>query len=112
MTTAQVNTQAERTALAWNRTLLAFAGVIGVIAMHAAFHNQPAVLVAGIVTVAGALILLSWIASRRVWKRAAAALEGQRSSTSPLALLVLAGACLVVSLIGLLLAVIPEGLPT
>jgi uncharacterized membrane protein YidH (DUF202 family) len=92
--------QAERTALAWQRTALTSAGTAALVLRLGEIADNPVLIATGVLlagTAAGA-----YVAGRMRVRRVAAALGAGRSAASPVALRLLA---LVVSLAGL--AVLP-----
>jgi uncharacterized membrane protein YidH (DUF202 family) len=96
-----VGSQAERTSLAWSRTLLALAVVTAFIAVHAAAVDlAPAAAFAG-VSIAVILAASASTISRRAWRRARAALDGRGAAAHPLALALVSAAGLLLAAIAL-----------
>jgi cytochrome c biogenesis protein ResB len=78
-----LGSQAERTALAWNRTLFAVAAVTAFIAIHvAAIDGRPAAAVIGLPLALAVAVSASWV-SRRVWARSMTALAGAARAVRP-----------------------------
>jgi hypothetical protein len=78
-----LGSQAERTALAWNRTLFAVAAVTAFIAIHvAAIDGRPAAALIGLPLALALAVSASWV-SRRVWGRSMGALDGATRAVRP-----------------------------
>jgi hypothetical protein len=94
--------QAERTALAWTRTLITMAAVIALVAIHANVNDLPALAVVTVMVVSGGLLLSTSAVARRVWLRAMAGLEGRSATASARATAVVATTATAVGLWALL----------
>lgn len=81
------NGQAERTSLAWSRTLLALSAVVAFISVHAAaLDGSVAVALIGVLA-ATVLAASTSALSRRVWLQSVAAMEGRTRAARPFAVL-------------------------
>ncbi len=92
------DSQAERTALAWSRTALSLAVVVGLVGIHAFVARPSAVTVVPAGLVAGALILSASRLSRLVWRRAMSGLLGRGPTTDAGITVSVAGATVLVAL--------------
>jgi hypothetical protein len=90
--------QAERTALAWNRTLVALAAVIGFLAVHAALGGAAAFAVIALGCIAAATLAVGWLVARRTWQAAAQALDGDRGAARPVAMMTMSSVTVAVAL--------------
>ena len=100
---------AERTALAWSRTLLATAALCGFIAVSASRSDAPLPVVIALVGAIPILLLATSLVSRRVWARATSAMAGTARASSPAPTLALAGLTSALSLVALLLTTLSDG---
>jgi uncharacterized membrane protein YidH (DUF202 family) len=93
--------QAERTSLAWSRTLLALAALVAFVSVHAAALDGILAFAVVGVLVAAALAASTSLVARGVWRRSVAALGGQERAARPMAVLSVSAACLVLAAISL-----------
>lgn len=92
----QLESQAERTALAWSRTLIGLAGVTGFLAVHAALGaSLPASVVLGVI--AAVILVCSSPVSRRTWAMTSAALAGDRPASRPVPVAVLSAVTVILA---------------
>jgi len=101
--------QAERTALAWNRTMVGLAAVIGLVAVHAAITGGGRIMVISVAALAALVFILSPLVARRMFVEASTVLRGGASTVRPSAMLTLCAATTVLGLIALIASVLPEG---
>ena len=92
MTTGQeprgaTDTQAERTSLAWSRTLLALSALIAFVGAHAAAIDGILAFAAVGILAAAALAASTSVMARRRWLGSAAALDGRERAVRPIAVL-------------------------
>jgi putative membrane protein len=92
------DSQAERTALAWSRTLLGLAAVIGFLAAHAALGGATLGLVIVLAAFGGIALLTSSVVARHVWAAAASALTTGRPVARPLPIALMSAAATVVAI--------------
>ena len=101
--------QAERTALAWNRTMVGLAAVIGLISVHAAITGGGRVVVIAIAAVAALVFILSPVVARRMFLEATTILRGDASTLRPSAMVTLCATTTVLGAVALIASVFPEG---
>ena len=94
---------AERTSLAWSRTLVGLGAVIGFIATHADLGDAATALIVALGVTALAVLAGSSLVAHRRLRHASAALLGQRPATAPVAVAAMTGAAVVVALACMLL---------
>jgi hypothetical protein len=93
--------QAERTSLAWSRTLLALAALIAFVSVHAAALDGILAFAGVGVLVAATLAASTSLVARRMWRRSVAALGGSERAANPMALLAVSATCVVLAAISL-----------
>jgi len=95
---------AARTGLAWSRTLMAFAGVIGLVGVRSVVLDGPALASAVVLLSSALLLLANGILTRRAWRRAAAdMLAGVRTvHATPAAILAGAATAIAIAALALL----------
>lgn len=94
--------QAERTALAWSRTIISMAAVVAFVAIHGGIEGAPLPAVVALTAVAGALLLAASATTRRIWSRAVEAMSGRRGAPNPVATATVAAASALVAALALL----------
>jgi hypothetical protein len=97
------DSQAERTALAWSRTLVGLAALLGFMAVHAALGGAATALVVVLGSVAAAVLVLSSRVTRRTWVVATAALAGHRPAARPGAIAVMTVCATLIALASIIL---------
>jgi uncharacterized membrane protein YidH (DUF202 family) len=98
-----IASQPERTALAWSRTLIGLAGVVGFLAVHAALGGTSLPVSVTLFMLAAATLISSSKVSRRTWVIANAAMDGTRPASRPLSLALLSIATVVVASVSMTL---------
>lgn len=93
--------QAERTSLAWSRTLLALSALVAFVSVHAAAIGGLAVLAVIGILAAAALAVSSSVVTRRVWLRSVAALDDRGRIVRPSAVLMLSATAVALAAVSL-----------
>ena len=101
--------QAERTALAWNRTMVGLAAVIGLISVHAAITGGGRIVVITIAAIAALVFILSPVVARRMFVEGSAILRGGTSTLRPTAMVTLCAAATALAVVALIASVLPDG---
>jgi uncharacterized membrane protein (DUF485 family) len=101
--------QAERTALAWSRTLLATAALCALIAVSANYLGAPVPLAVVVGAAVPVLLLSTSLVPRRVAARAAGALDRHENAARARATLVLASLTTLIGVAALLVATLANG---
>lgn len=102
---------AERTGLAWSRTLIALAAVTGVLGARAFLLEEPAVAVALPLGIAVALLLANGLVTQRAWRSSRASmLDGRHPVHARLTLtLAIASTALAVAMVVIVLDSVRHG---
>lgn len=79
----QAGTQAERTSLAWGRSLVGIAGILGLLAVHAVQQPGEQRLTWGLILAAGLALAGSWPASHRRYRQMLAVMDRGEGPASP-----------------------------
>ena len=101
--------QAERTALAWNRTMIGLAAVIGLVSVHAAITGGGSVVAITIAVIAALVFILSPVVARRMFVEGSAILRGGTSTLRPTAMVTLCAAATALAVVALIASVLPDG---
>lgn len=105
----EIGGQAERTAMAWSRTLLAMAALCAFIAVSAERSGAPVAVVIALGAAVPALLLATSIVPRRVWSRAQGAVARTGAAARPLTNLLTAVLAWALGLIALLIGMLTYG---
>ncbi len=98
-----VGRAAARTGLAWSRTVIALAAVIGILGARAFLLGEPPVAVVTPLALSATLLLVNGAVTRRAWRSAGASMAAGRRPLHPRLILALAG---VTTLLGIVMLAI------
>jgi uncharacterized membrane protein YidH (DUF202 family) len=98
--------QAERTGLAWSRTVITTGALVAFLGIHAAMNNAPDGAVLVVLIVAGLLLVSSSVIGTRASQRASRALGGGARAPRPGAYAAMTAAAVLLSLVALVTAVV------
>ena len=95
--------QAERTSLAWSRTLIGLSAMLGFLAVHAGLGGAPVASVVTLGVLATIALASTSVAPRRRLDSATKGLAGQGPATSPAPMAVLAAITVTLAAVSLVL---------
>ncbi len=101
--TENPHTDAERTSLAWSRTLIAFATVLGLLAVRGAVLEVQTWLIAPLLVICVVLLLANGLVTTRSLRRAKADIDAGARRIRPMSLLAAASAVTALAAFSLLL---------